>query len=62
LEERPGIKVMVMSGADISEIVRKNAKLMFLPKPVDGGTLTARVRAILTDSRSASDHGTQQTS
>ena len=47
LEERPGIKVLVMSGADIREIVRQNANLLFLPKPFDGQTLKARVRAIL---------------
>ena len=46
MEERPGIKVLVMSGADISEIVSQNV-LPFLPKPFDGQTLTARVRTIL---------------
>ena len=48
LEERPGIKVLLMSGADMSEIVRQNVDLPFLPKPFDGQTLKARVRAILT--------------
>jgi|SRR5271157_1260082 len=47
-EERPGIKVLVMSGADMSEIVSQNVNLPFLPKPFDGQTLKARVRAILT--------------
>jgi DNA-binding response OmpR family regulator len=47
LEERPGIKVLVMSGADMNEIVSQNANLPFLPKPFDGETLKARVRAIL---------------
>lgn len=47
LAERPGIKVLVMSGADISEIVSQNANMPFLPKPFDGQTLKARVRAIL---------------
>jgi DNA-binding response OmpR family regulator len=47
LEERPGIKVLVMSGADVNEIVSQNANLPFLPKPFDGETLRARVRAIL---------------
>jgi DNA-binding response OmpR family regulator len=46
-EERPGIKILVMSGADIREIVIKNADLAFLPKPFDGRILKARVRAIL---------------
>lgn len=47
LQERPGIKVLVMSGADMSEIVSQNAYLPFLPKPFDGQTLRTRVRAIL---------------
>ena len=47
LEERPGIKVLVMSSADMGEIVSQNINLRFLPKPFDGKTLMARVRAIL---------------
>jgi len=47
LEDRPGIKVLVMSGADMAHIVSQNAHLPFLPKPFDGETLKARVRAIL---------------
>ena len=47
MEERPGLKVLVMSGKDISEIVRQNANMPFLPKPFVGETLKARVRAIL---------------
>jgi DNA-binding response OmpR family regulator len=47
LEERPGIKVLVMSGADMSEIVSQNAHLPFLPKPFDGRMLLTRVRALL---------------
>jgi len=35
LEERARIKVLVMSGADVSEIVSQNANLPFLPKPFD---------------------------
>jgi DNA-binding response OmpR family regulator len=46
-EERPGIKILMMSGADMSEIVSQNANLAFLPKPFDGHILKARVRAIL---------------
>jgi DNA-binding response OmpR family regulator len=49
LEERPGIKVIVMSGEDIGEIVSQNVNLPFLPKPFDGEALLARVRAILGD-------------
>ena len=48
LEERPGIKALLMSGADIREIVSQNVDLPFLPKPFDGQTLKARVRTILT--------------
>ena len=47
VKERPGIKALVMSGADMSEIVSQNINLPFLPKPFDGKTLIARVRAIL---------------
>jgi DNA-binding response OmpR family regulator len=47
MEERPGIKALVMSGKEISEIVRQNANMPFLPKPFDGETLKAKVRAIL---------------
>jgi len=46
-EERPGIKMLMMSGADMSEIVSQNANLPFLPKPFDGQTIRARVRTIL---------------
>ena len=47
LEERPGIKALVMSGADMREIVSQNINFPFLPKPFDGQALRARVRAIL---------------
>ena len=47
MEERPGIKVLVMSGKDIGEIIRQNANMPFLPKPFNGETLKAKVRAIL---------------
>lgn len=46
-KERPGIQVLVMSGADMDEILRHNADLPFLPKPFDGETLKARVRTML---------------
>lgn len=46
-EERPGIKILMMSGKDIGEIVSQNANLPFLPKPFDGHSLKARVRAML---------------
>jgi len=46
-EERPGIKALVMSGEDMSEIVSQNVNLPFLPKPFDGQVLKRRVRAIL---------------
>jgi DNA-binding response OmpR family regulator len=47
LEERPGIKVIVMSGADVGEIVSQNINMPFLPKPFDGEALLGRVRATL---------------
>jgi DNA-binding response OmpR family regulator len=47
MEERIGIKVLVMSGKEISEIVSQNVNLPFLPKPFNGETLKAKVRAIL---------------
>jgi DNA-binding response OmpR family regulator len=46
-EERPGIGILVMSGTDIRKIVRQNANTLFLPKPFDGETLKAKVKAIL---------------
>jgi DNA-binding response OmpR family regulator len=49
LEERPGIKVIVMSGTDMSHIVSQNVNLPFLPKPFDGEALIARVQATLGD-------------
>jgi DNA-binding response OmpR family regulator len=58
MEERPGIKVLVMSGREISEMIRQNANMPFLPKPFNGETLKAKVRAILAPPvlvRSASD-------
>ncbi|MGB9454901.1 MAG: response regulator [Bryobacteraceae bacterium] len=47
LEERPGIRVLVMSSAAMSESVNQNVDLSFLPKPFDPEALRARVRAIL---------------
>lgn len=47
LEERPGIAVLVMSSADVGEIISQSVSLPFLPKPFDGKTLKAKVRAIL---------------
>ena len=47
IEERPGIKVLMITGADMGEITSQNINLPFLPKPFDGKTLVARVRAIL---------------
>jgi DNA-binding response OmpR family regulator len=46
-EERPSIKVIVMSGSDIKEIVSQNVNLPFLPKPFDGEALIQRVRSVL---------------
>jgi hypothetical protein len=37
-----------MSGAEMNEIVSKNANMPFLPKPFDGQTLKEKARMILT--------------
>jgi DNA-binding response OmpR family regulator len=47
LEERPGIKVLAMSSADMNELGNPSADLPFLPKPFDPEALRARVRAML---------------
>jgi DNA-binding response OmpR family regulator len=47
MQERPGIKVLIMSGADVSVIVSQNVNLPFLPKPFDGQALKMRVRELL---------------
>ena len=47
LEERPGIRVIVMSGAEMNDIVGQNINLPFLPKPFDGEALLERVRVVL---------------
>ena len=47
LEERPGIKSIVMSGSDMNEIISQNVNLQFLPKPFDGEALLGRVETIL---------------
>jgi len=55
LEERPGIKVLVMSSADKGEILSENVSLPFLHKPFDGKTLRAKVQAILAAPRQLTD-------
>ena len=47
LEERPGIKVLMMSGKDLDKLRRDAASLPILPKPFDCGTLKAKVQALL---------------
>ena len=47
LEERPGIRVIVMSGKEAGDILSQNVNLPFLPKPFDGQALLARVGEIL---------------
>jgi DNA-binding response OmpR family regulator len=47
LEERPGIKVLVMLGTDINGILRPNVNLAVVPRPSDVEMLKAKVRAIL---------------
>jgi len=57
LQERPGIKAIVMTGEEISEIVIQNINLPFLPKPFDGEALLARVRASLSSVKPAPGQG-----
>jgi DNA-binding response OmpR family regulator len=47
LEERPGIKVLVMLGTDMNGIPRPNVNLVAVPRPSDVEMLKAKVRAIL---------------
>ena len=56
LEERPGIKVIVMSGRTEHENVRQSVNTPFLLKPFRGETLLASVREMLEPSR----HGPNQ--
>jgi CheY-like chemotaxis protein len=46
-EERPGIKVLVMSGGDMGDLRREAASLPVLPKPFGPETLKASVQALL---------------
>ena len=55
LEERPGIQLLLILSANMSEINRQNAKLLFLPKPFDGQTLKTRVQALLAAPRLMDD-------
>jgi DNA-binding response OmpR family regulator len=47
LEERQGIKVLVISGADLANLMGKCVNLPFLPKPFEGQTLKTKVRELL---------------
>ena len=47
VKERPGIKIVVMSGGDMREIVGKKLNSLFMPKPFDGATLIAGVQGML---------------
>jgi DNA-binding response OmpR family regulator len=61
LQERPGIKMIVMSGADMREIVTQNVHLPFLPKPFDGEALLGRVQAVLAIPVRSSNRGKRPT-
>jgi len=52
-EERPAIKVMFITGVDLSEFAALDANLLVLTKPINGHALKAKVRAILADSGSS---------
>jgi len=47
LAERPGIKVLLMSGADMDNLRRRAAAFPLLPKPFEGRMLREKVRALL---------------
>ncbi len=47
LDERPGIKALVMSGSMLREIISENTNMRFLPKPFDGKTLIRQVKELL---------------
>lgn len=46
-QERPGIKVIFLTGARLSEFAALDATAPVLSKPIDGGFLARKVRAIL---------------
>ncbi len=47
IEERPGIKALVMSGTDVGDIVSQTANVRFLPKPFDCEKLRRHVDEII---------------
>ena len=47
LAERPGIRILLMSGEDRSGLVVGGAAVPFLLKPFDGTALRSRVQALL---------------
>jgi hypothetical protein len=47
LEERPGIRALVMSGSDKNELKSQRLNLQFIPKPLDVLALLATVRTML---------------
>jgi CheY-like chemotaxis protein len=47
VEERPGIKVLLISGTNMRHAVSPDLDQAFLPKPVDGQTLLARIKTLL---------------
>jgi DNA-binding response OmpR family regulator len=55
LEERPGIKLLVMSGEDPRKIATQAINMPFLHKPFDGKSLTAKVETILAAPRRLTD-------
>jgi len=55
LEERPGIKLLVMSGGDTSKIATQAINMPFLHKPFDAKTLREKVETILASPRRVMD-------
>lgn len=57
LAERPGIRVLMMSGGTRLEPSRKGGGVPLLPKPFDGETLRARVNALLAPQAGRQERG-----
>ena len=47
MEERLGIKLLIMSAIPMNEILSQDSNVPFLAKPFDGQSLVAKVRAVL---------------
>jgi len=60
LADRPGIKVLMMSGENMTEVASQNTHLHVLLKPFDGQTLTTRAQSMLAHLKEGQTHESQQ--